>query len=238
MIVLERQPLTKLDNVKTSKPIGTAADIVQRLSAANIRLPHSHIELLAETDGCSAYGGFFRLFGIGDGALPNLVAWNDPETWKFAWGNKAAAYIAFGTTAWGDQYAYHAPDGQVDDIAPVFLMDAFTMEVERLSDDFDAFLKDDFQRNALEPYDSMVPPTRTKLGDLTDADLLAFQPPLQLGGTEMASSCVKLPARSVMIANGDLSTGLEILPETARVAGVEPYVDEKGRSRLRLVTVA
>lgn len=226
----------RLGNIRTLPVAGTDKDLASQLDLHGIQLPTAHINLLAETNGLSAFGGYFLMFGVGTGEIESLVDWNEIDTWKFAWAGRANDYLCFGSTAWGDQYAYYAPDRKVDEADPVYLLDAFTMSPELLSDNFQTFFETEMLRNASAPYDSLTKSTRARIGDLAPGELLGFQPPLQLGGTETTSKSIKMPARSVMVANGDLTMGIDALPEAATVKQVLPYSDEAGRLRLRLIT--
>lgn len=203
---------------------------------ATVKLPEPHSEILAKTNGVATYGGYFRLWGSGKAEVPNLEGWNEKQCWKFAWNGRADDFLCFGTTAWGDQYAYHTRSLTMGRDAEVFLLDAITMEAEVLSSNFEAFWKEEFIRNAFDPYDSMVIKHLRGLGKLEFDELLVFDPPLQLGGTEDTATCKKMSARAVMVANGDLTSQLDSLPDYAQISGVESSIDDLGRARLRLVT--
>ncbi len=212
--------------------IGTSEGMFEQIS----NFPRAHFELLEKFGAVSVFDGFFKLWGVNTTHSPNLVDWNDHHTWKFAWAGRADDFVCFGSTAWGDQYAYHKNSLGAGIDVPVFLLDAFTMEAELLFNTFKDFWEQDFLRNAREPYDSLVPSARADIGPLAPNDLLAFDPPLQLGGSDATSVSWICNARATMIGNGDLAIQLDTLPSEVILLGAEHYVDEHGRPRIRLVT--
>jgi hypothetical protein len=203
-----------------------------------MKLPKAHSEILNRSNGLAVYGGYFRLWGVEETSSLSIEKWNESQYWKFAWNGRADDFLCFGSTAWGDQYAYHIRSLAAEKNAEVFLLDAITMEAEILSPNFEVFWHDEFVRNAFHPYDYMVVENRNTVGRLKFDELLAFDPPLQLGGTEDTAICAKLNARAVMVANGDLTTELDSLPDNAQILGARSYVDDLGRSRVKLVTQA
>jgi hypothetical protein len=71
------------------------------------------------------------------------------------------------------------------------------------------------------------------LGPLNWDELVTYVPSSLLGGPELIANVVKMPARALMIANGDLATQLEDHPERA-IERIETLDDELGRTRLRV----
>lgn len=199
-------------------------------------LPPLHQEVLSSANGVLIFGGYYKLFGIEDNVPLDIQTWNTDEYWKFAWERRATDFLCFGTSAWGDQYAYHLSSLEQGQKAAVFQLDAFSMEAEKIANSFDEFWEKEFLRNARTPYDSMVINSRQKLGKIKWNELLAFDPPLLLGGTEDTSQSVKMNARSVMIANGDLVSQLDSLPDHAKVMGVKSYIDSSDRARIKVLT--
>src|SRR4051812_9003310 len=106
--------------------VGEAA--LGRLSAKyGIQLPADHQQLLARSNGFSAFGGFERLFGVFSGDELDAGDWNAADCWKFAWGGLADAFWCFAGNAWGDQYAYHVPALQGSGRSDVYRLDAISM---------------------------------------------------------------------------------------------------------------
>lgn len=199
-------------------------------------LPKIHSDILTQANGVSIFHGFFRLFGTGNDVTPSMEVWNSKQFWKFAWNGMADGFLCFGTTAWGDQYAYQLDSLKRGGDPKVFLLDAITMEAEELSKNFEDFWHNEFLRNSESPYDSLVIKWQKRVNLLDWEELLIFQPPLQLGGHDETAECTKLNMRAAMIANGDLSMQLNKLPEHAQIMSVDSFTDDHGRTRLKLNT--
>ncbi|WP_417267525.1 hypothetical protein [Celeribacter baekdonensis] len=231
-----KQPLRRLDaadDIQFQPPLcqSNSFDIFDGFS-----LPSFHASVLSDADGISAFGGYFRLFGINDKVGPNLSEWNSPEYWKFSWRGRADDFLCFGTTGWGDQYAYHIGTLARGNEAPVFLLDAFTMEAEHISRSFETFWENDFVRNAIAPYDDVTVKARKALGMLDWNELAVFTPPLQLGGTESTSEFQKMTARAAMIVNGDITSQIDALGDEHEILRLEQYSDDLNRPRMRILT--
>ncbi len=108
------------------------------------------------------------------------------------------------------------------------------MEPEVAYGCFSEFFIREIVEGASNPYDSVLRDARDYIGPLSGKELLAYAPPLLLSGDEDPQFCVKLEARTVMVANGDVFTQVEQLPEDAEILGVTPYIDNSGRGRLGL----
>jgi hypothetical protein len=201
------------------------------------RLPTEHEALLSLANGISVYGGFYCLFGTDRSKVPNLVDWNEEDNWKFSWQDRANKFLCFGSTGWGDQYAYHIDTLHRSGDAPVFLLDAFSMGAEKISNNFTDFWKHEFIRNAVAPYDELTDSARQHLGDLKWNEAVAFTPPLQLGGTEDTATLSKMAANGLMIVNGDITTQLDALNENTSIQGIEHFEDGNGRNRIRVLTL-
>lgn len=200
-----------------------------------LALPPEHQNLLCSSNGVEAYAGYFRIFGLGPGSLRDSLLWNEHEYWKFAWRDRCSAYWCFGETAWGDQYAYRIDSLTRGATPAVYFLDALSMTAEKISSSFAEFLEKEYLRLARDPYDHMVLLARAKLGPLSMGSLLVFVPSLLLGGTENVDNIQTLDARVAMVCNGDIACQLEDAPVDAALRRLEPYEDEKGRMRLRLV---
>jgi Protein of unknown function DUF2625 len=199
-------------------------------------LPDGHVALLRESNGLLLYDGYFRILGLGGSVCGDLRDWNVAETWKFAWPQDLSGYLCFAETAWGDQYAYEVDRLRAGEERVVFL-DALRMKPRILSGTFSEFAERYLVRNAVEPYDSVLRAARDELGALPPGVHLVFSPPTILTGEERVDQIVKVEAREAMILNGDLWTQLGDAPEGAAVAGLEAFVDDAGRQRMRVVWV-
>lgn len=196
-------------------------------------LPPEHLRLLELADGVSAYGGYFRLLGYTDTLTASLDTWNATETWKFAWGRAVDRYLCFGETAWGDQYAYRVgPQGRLEE--PVYFLEGITMKPEVVANSFREALDSEFFRQAKEPYDVALTAARSDLGALRPDQHLVHQPSVLITGDESACQVDVIPAVSAMVLNGDLFVQLAAEEATRTVLDLQPYIDERGRSRLRV----
>lgn len=199
-------------------------------------LPAQHAEFLSRMNGVVGYGGYFRLFGVekGPAGLADLTSWNDLRTWKFAWPSRVTAFLCFGETAWGDQYAF-AMDELGAPSPRVYYLEALMMAAEPIAESFDAFLENEFLRNCRSPYDSVLVRMRSRLGDLRPDEHLIYVPSPLITGSENDDHVRKMPAVASMVVNGDLATQLGDEDMSKQIERVEPYTDTNGRSRLRVV---
>jgi hypothetical protein len=205
-------------------------------SAIDLRvpaLPAVHLSCLESVNGFSAANGYFRLFGLSCASCRDAAWWNRDETWKFAWRHRASSFWCFGETGWGDQYAYDLNDLSAGRDR-VFLLDAFEMEPEIIAGSFEEFVEREVFRQVDRPYDSMTRLAMERIGALGWDELVTYVPSPLLGGPESIDNVVKLPARALMVWNGDLAVQLSGEPDR-EVERVEAFEDESGRSRLRVV---
>lgn len=210
---------------------GLPAEQLDALLAMHaILLPESHRALLRASDGITAYGGYFRVFGA-----QRLWEWNDQRLWKFAWPDAVADFVCFGETGWGDQYAYRADELRRDHEPRVYFLEAITLRPELLHESFEAFLAEELLRNAVEPYDAMLVEARKRIGDLRLEEHIQYVPSPLISGEELIETVAKVPAVTSMVINGDLSRQLAAEEHSRAIKGVETYQDENGRTRLRVV---
>jgi hypothetical protein len=215
-------------------PRGASPSARDRLTASGVALPASYLQLLEAADGVSAYGGYFRVFGVDEVAITSLLTWNADSTWKFAWPAHAREYLCFGETAFGDQYAFRYDELRRSS-PRVYLLEALGLEPEALAADFDGFLVDEFLPNARRPDDKLVVAARKRIGDLALDDHVTFSPSPLLTGEESVEHIVKMPAAIAMIFNGDLATQLTGHGEGRAVERIDVVDDDHGRPRLQVV---
>ena len=211
--------------------VDVCRDFVQR---SQITLPVTHLELLKLSNGLAALDGFVRLFGIGPGENMDLEKWNENDHWKFAWNQKAAHYLCFGETAWGDQYAYLFDGGRTLS-SKVYVLGAFLMDVAVVAESFSEFMESVFFRESGGSSDPMTNLARKRFGKLDPYTNLVYVPSLLLGGQEIVENIVPIDARASMIVNGDIWAQLDEADENSVLHRMEDYTDAKGRSRLRLL---
>ena len=200
-----------------------------------VHLPWMHKTLLLRSNGIEIYSGYYRLFGLTDGERIDMVKWNDPTTWKFAWPRTINEYWCFGESAWGDQYAYRLDELGPDKEAKVYLLDGITMEADLLARDYECFLEEEFLRCATAPYDEMVVAARRKFGELLAIEHLTYVPSLLVGGEERLENVLKMDALVSMVVNGDLATQLAHTDTERSIRALETYEDAEGRTRLRVL---
>lgn len=202
------------------------------VSAGLMRLPESHRSVLRRTNGLIAYGGYYRLFGTGEATFRDISDWNDEQRWKFAWKGKADGFLAFADTAFGDQYAYRESELGSHKIH-VYYLHAETLDAEKVADSFEEFMSLEFLLNSSDPSDEFIIGARRVYGDISPSEAYVFSPPPILSGKEDLDKVMRLDASTVMTLNGDICTQFRLsgdrLPRR-----VVPYVDDEGRSRLRL----
>src|SRR5262245_34396565 len=107
-----------------------ADSLAQCESPLGFHLPSAHADFLRRSNGVVAYYGFFRLFGIQTATSVDALAWNDPVSWKFAWGDRCLPFWCFGETAWGDQYAYAISSLRQGKSAEVYFIEGLAMTPE------------------------------------------------------------------------------------------------------------
>jgi hypothetical protein len=236
---MNSRPLNELQNLEDARfhPGADASLIDSFESDHGLVLPKSHGELLQWSNGAEAYGGYLRLFGLYTMESIDSVIWNQPDNWKFAWGDRCSNYWCFGETAWGDQYAYSLGSLRAKEEAKVYFLTALSMTPQIVASSFDEFLEKEFIRSAKSPYDVMTRQARQKLGPLEMTYHLVYVPSVLLSGTEDINHVHKMHARSAMICNGDIATQLDSGPPDRAVKAVQAYEDELHRTRIRLVWV-
>jgi hypothetical protein len=195
-----------------------------------LSLSEPHHQFLAASDGAETFGGYFRILG----ALA-LIEWNARENWRFAWPSTLDEYFFFGETGWGDQYAYRVADMRVGADPPVYFLDSIMLSERKLSDGFVDFMETDFLRNSVAPYDEILVEARKKFGDLDVTQHINYAPSPLITGGEYLEHVMVMPAPAAMIANGDLATQLGDELQSRPIRGIEPYEDDLGRTRLKVI---
>jgi hypothetical protein len=198
------------------------------------QLPARHRRLLTLSNGLELLAGSYRLFGIGSHAPRDMIWWNAPETWRYTWGERAAGYLFFGESALGNQYAYRRADLGAPD-APVHELYAVTLEPVVSYTGFDAFFIDGFLNGvADDAYHARIASARRQMGTISFDQLLAYVPsPLLNHGEVEGLGLAPMPAVAAMTINGDLYSQLAWRSHVDDLTALEPYEDERGRTRLR-----
>lgn len=202
----------------------------------NLRLPAKHQQILREYAWLSGYHGYLRLLGYSSGNQRDLISWNEADCWKFSWAGDADNYLCFGDTALGDQYAYLLDSSGRLATHTVFLLDFGSMEAEEIASSFDEFLDFEFIRHCKEPFYSSLIRAFSFCGDIDFSELLVQVPHHLLECSDEEPRLMRMDARSAMISNGDIATAVSQLGEDDHIEAADTYVDDLGRSGMRLAT--
>src|SRR5690349_6708940 len=65
-------------------------------------LPPTYAAALRTANGFTINQGMNRIFGLRPDRHMDLLAWNEPEAWRFAWGDRPDSFLFFGETVFGD----------------------------------------------------------------------------------------------------------------------------------------
>lgn len=203
-------------------------------------LPNEHREVLLWSNGLELDDGYDRLMGIDSSVSIDSVAWNDYECWKFAWKSACLEYWCFWENCWGDQYAYALRDLLEGNPPFVYWFHGLDMKVELVAQSFAEFLEGKIERslNYTRYHDWFDLKVKERFGTLGPQTNLAYVPPIgfleswQLFELDKVTT---MPARAAMICNGDAWVQFMEAPANAVAASFDTYVDEKRRTRLRIL---
>ncbi|MEV4352143.1 SMI1/KNR4 family protein [Actinoplanes sp. NPDC049596] len=197
-------------------------------------LPSDYRETLQRLNGFSVHGGANRLFGIRPDAYMDIRAWNQESRWRFAWDRRVGPYLVIGETFFGDLYALKHADPSDGYLPEIYLLEANFLEPEVIADTFTEFLEEELLRIAVEPYDDIDIAAVEKFGSVDPSRNLVYSPSIALGGPEDVQNLMAMDAFTAMVIAGDIAQAIESAPEDAVLTGVVPWVDESGRSRIRV----
>jgi len=196
-------------------------------------LPEFHQQLLTALNGFTLQQGAYRVFGVGRDDPLDLGRWNARATWRFAWDERVDAYLFIGATAWGDQYAFRRkPDGGLE--PTVYFLEATLLRAEPMAESFDEFAETELLRLASRPYDPVTVAALDRFGPIDPADQWAFAPSIALGGEESLDNVVRLRAETAMTMAGDIASALHSSIPGSWPIGVQPWLDDHDRQRLRV----
>lgn len=199
-------------------------------------IPKQHRAFLAATNGLEAFGGHYRIFGVGSGSARDISTWNHRASWKFAWPTPLEDFLCFGESSFGDQYAYRTTELTELSTEPrVYCLDGLEAQMQTIFTDFNDFLDREVETWISGPRDDLVMLAREKLGDVQPGDQLNFIPPLWLAPAA-SERLVRLDARVNMILNGDLCSQLATAGDR-QVASLQPWTDKEGRPRMKVLFV-
>lgn len=226
--------LSGVASIRTEGGISTSETDSFR-SRTGIVLPFDHVNLLMQSNGLDVYGGHYKMFGMFSEKFIDLCSWNEFDEWKFSWHEVAKPYFCFGSTGWGDQYAYKYSEMSATNNPPVYKLSGVDFEAQMEWKTFGEFWERELVRNAIAPYDIQTVAVRALRGDLEPRENIIHQPSLLLGGQEDPENTQKMPSQLAMTINGDLYSQLAGETFDRIVRCVEPYMDSRNRFRLKVV---
>lgn len=207
----------------------TAQQLDDIAAAIGGPLPKPYRDLLLATDGLTLLDGHLRLLGAID-----LLRWNDPDTWKYAWSQPPIDFICFGGTSIGDQWAWRLADISTGADAPVMRLDGFELTEAQLAPTTMAFLTDLLPSLATTQVDDIVGLAHERFGSLAKGTLLIAAPPAQFGVERLVNRMSAMSDRNVMTALGDIARQLEEHPSQP-VTRFDALIDDRGRARIKLI---
>jgi len=195
------------------------------------QLPADYVEF-AKGVGRSYCHGFYRFPGLETAPPYDVVTWNDPDTWRFAWPNLKESFFFFGLSAFGDAYAFDLED--ID--AGVIYFGAYAMDREIAADSFRRFKERHLFVLEQAPVDDAVLDLFDKYGECRWDQGFAGAPPPLFTPDDVPCMYEPIDMRFLMIMNGDIYSQYLQLPEGAVLVGIDTEMDRAGRLRLKLLT--
>ena len=199
---------------------------LRHVEAALGRLPPELVPII-DNGGMTGFHGHLRLYGA-EAHDVDVVAWNDVQTWKFAWPRTLEHLICIGGTSIGDQWAFERgrPDG------PILQLDAFEMDVTQTWSSFSHFMEE-FRAWSIAPDDDLLIGAYERYGAMSAGQLLAIAPPIQFGTKDILGRLTLVARLTALVFNGDALTQSLDHPD-GRLERVSIDTDALGRLRLRL----
>ncbi len=202
----------------------------QQCARHSLKIPGGLRKFLMSTNGATCSDGYFRIFGIGEGAAIDSVHWNAIDTWKFAWPAHVRNYWCFGETPWGDQYSFKIDESGEQ----VFLLDAVAMQPEPIAENFEEFYRLEFLRNVESPYDEFTKEAQSRFGSLDVSEHLIHTSSILISHAEKIELVQKSRSVDAMVINGDLYSQIGEELVSRPIKEVEAFVDANGRARARV----
>lgn len=216
-------------------------DLVLLERRLGCHLPAAYRALLAETNGLEVAGGCKRWLGYGPGAPADVVWWNDPTTWKWAYrqwyGQALNDFLVLAVDPVGNQTGCFKADLQTPGADPSFY------SITPIADPVPS--RGPLSRAILGGLPSMARQPRRgplhqavleRYGDVP-ADRLVMRSPFgfpHFSDDEFdLEGSMLLPMADAMVAMADLWRETDRLHEGDRVVGVDLYTDDQDRQRLR-----
>lgn len=198
------------------------------------QLPNDYMEVASrEMQANVCAHGYIRLYGNDTGL--NILSWNEADVWRFAWEKFGIENLLFfGGDAFGEQYAFVVDGEKLTGKVKMFSHLDFQELVEFSS--FEKFYENYYLKSSQVIQDDYLRLAYQKFGKLPSEIQLIQTPSELLTGQFDKNLLSKISSVDAMVANGDIASQILFLDEELFVKGVESYIDNRGRTRVRLLT--
>lgn len=228
--------IAALDGVTVRAGIsyGDLARLEERLG---LHLPAPHRALLLETNGLELMHGYRRMLGYGPGAPIDLVWFNQPDTWKFAyrgWRDDLDDYLFLDVSADGGVTGCRRSDLTTPGNDPPHYT-THPLFPRPLGGDLPVshWLQRGVRSMARNPRGDIEANRYLDHFGTLPADRLILRPPPALDEDGPLELAALLPVADALIAEADLFRQTRALQPGSRIIGMDTWVDDRGRSRLR-----
>lgn len=217
-------------------------DLVQLEERLGLHLPAAYRALLLETNGLELMHGFTRLLGYGPGAPVDLTWLNDPGTWIFAyrwWRDDLQDYLFLAVSAEGALIACRRSDlATPGNDPPHFAIHPLSLRPEGGETPVSHWLQRGVPSMAHNPRGDIEANRYLDHFGPLPADRLILPPPPALDESEPLELAALLPVADALIAEADLFRQTRALQPGSRIIGMDTWIDDQGRNRLRYRVVA
>jgi hypothetical protein len=189
-------------------PLGPNLDIDFGMASG----PFSELrDLLSAMNGLFAFNAGVQVFHAGAaGVGPELVAWNEADTWKNTYGGLADDIFCFGQDILGTQFAI-SPDGCV------VTFDPETARVTPVGDSVEAWAQWLFDDSAVHATAGLARAWQDANGPLGPDERLVPLQFLVAGGRPELDNLVVRDAATAMRVRGPIAQQLQGLPDGVRI---------------------
>lgn len=174
-------------------------------------VPHGPLVELAtalrELNGFFVFNAGIQVFRAGtEGLGYDLEHWNEPTTWKEAYGGMADDLFCFGQDLFGAQFA-------IVDGVRIVVMDPETGERQHLGDTLEEWVAWLFADPEHNGHSDLARGWQDKFGPLDLTDRLIHPQPLILGGEHSVDNVVVIDGVTALRSLGPLAVAIRDLPE-------------------------
>jgi hypothetical protein len=198
--------LNKLVSVGSDPLIRTPADFVAADS-----LGRELADLLTVRNGFYAFESALRVFPVDpSGRVGSLGDWNEPTTWRDAYGGMADGFTFFAEDVFGGQFGIHE--------GSVFAFDPETGEAKVMATSLDSWAKlilGDYQVLTGHP---IAHDWQMRFGRIPEGQRLVPKIPFVLGGEFGVDNVFALEATKGMRLRGELAVQIRDLPNGTKIS--------------------